>query len=86
MLINCPPKKKNDFLADMHYINPLKALMMAKAINVLPRQVLFLGCESEEHEEIGIGLSEAVNNTIEPACEKIKEWIANRVIITKKVT
>lgn len=80
-----PADEKNDFLADMHYINPLKALMMAKAINVLPGQVLFLGCESEEHEDIGIGLSEAVNNTLEPACLKIKEWIANRILATKQV-
>ncbi len=72
-----PVDEKNEFLADMHYINPLKALMMAKAINVLPKQVLFLGCESEEHEEIGIGLSEAVNNALIPAFEKIKTWLFN---------
>jgi hydrogenase maturation protease len=81
-----PTDEKNDFLADMHYINPLKALMMAKAINVLPKQVLFLGCESEEHEEIGIGLSTAVNNAVIPAFDKIKGWIANSVeqIVSKK--
>jgi hydrogenase maturation protease len=81
-----PADEKNDFLADMHYINPLKALMMAKAINVLPKQVLFLGCESEEHEEIGIGLSEAVNNALIPSCDKIKSWIEERFQLTKKVT
>ena len=74
-----PAEEKNDFLADMHYINPLKALMMAKAINVLPKQVLFLGCESEEHEKIGIGLSEAVNNALTPAFDKIKSWITGRM-------
>ncbi len=74
-----PAEEKNDFLADMHYINPLKALMMAKAINVLPKQVLFLGCESEEHEVIGIGLSEAVNNALTPAFDKIKSWITGRM-------
>ena len=74
-----PAEEKNDFLADMHYINPLKALMMAKAIYVLPKQVLFLGCESEEHEEIGIGLSEAVNNALTPAFDKIKSWITGRM-------
>ncbi len=72
-----PIEEKNEFLADMHYINPLKALMMAKAINVLPKQVLFLGCESEEHEEIGIGLSEAVEAAIPFAYSKITEWIQN---------
>ena len=74
-----PQDEQNEFLSDMHYINPLKALMMAKAINVLPNQVLFLGCESEEHEEIGIGLSAAVNNALIPAFDKIKGWIANSI-------
>ncbi len=74
-----PVDEKNEFLADMHYINPLKALMMAKALNVLPKKVIFLGCESEEHEDIGIGLSEAVENAVTPAFDKIKSWIANSI-------
>ena len=73
-----PSDEKNDFLADMHYINPLKALMMAKAINVLPKQVLFLGCESEDHEEIGIGLSEAVEAALPVAFKRIKDWIKDK--------
>lgn len=70
-----PQDEKNEFLADMHYINPLKALMMAKAIKVLPKQVLFLGCESEEHEEIGIGVSAAVEAAIPLAFKKITNWV-----------
>jgi hydrogenase maturation protease len=75
-----PTDEKNEFLADMHYINPLKALMMAKAINVLPRQVIFLGCESEDHEEIGIGVSAAVEAALPVAFEKIKNWIHKGVV------
>ncbi len=70
-----PKDEQNEFLADMHYINPLKALMMAKALNVLPKQVLFLGCESEEHEEIGIGMSSAVEEAIPVAVKKIEDWV-----------
>ncbi len=70
-----PQDEQNEFLADMHYINPLKALMMAQAINVLPKKVLFLGCESDQHEEIGIGLSEAVEQTIPIAFKKIHDWV-----------
>ena len=69
-----PAEEKNDFMADVHYINPLKALMLAKALNVYPQKVLFLGCESAEHEEIGIGLSPAVNNAIPAAFTKITDW------------
>ena len=74
-----PTDEKNDFLADMHYINPLKALMMAKALKVLPKQVLFLGCESEEHEEIGIGISAAVEAALPIAFIKVKDWVNNVV-------
>ena len=70
-----PPDEKNEFLADMHYINPLKALMMAKAIKVLPKKVIFLGCESEEHEEIGIGVSTAVEAALPVAFKKICDWV-----------
>ena len=70
-----PKEEQNEFLADMHYINPLKALMMAKAIKVLPGQVVFLGCESEEHEEIGIGVSVAVEAALPLAVIKVKKWV-----------
>ncbi len=70
-----PQEEQRSFLADMHYINPLKALMMAKALHVLPRQVLFLGCESEEHEEMGIGVSDAVEAALPVAFQKIKDWV-----------
>ena len=70
-----PADEKNEFLADMHYINPLKALMMAKALNVLPKQVIFLGCESGEHEEIGIGVSAAVEAALPVAFIRIKDWM-----------
>ncbi len=80
-----PKDEQNEFLADMHYINPLKALMMAKAINVLPKQVIFLGCESEEHEEIGIGVSAPVGAAMPLAFKKIKEWVMERVKVVSAV-
>ena len=70
-----PTDERNEFMADMHYINPLKALMMAKALKVLPKQVLFLGCESVEHEEIGIGVSAAVAAAMPAALARVREWV-----------
>ncbi len=69
--------EKNEFLADMHYINPLKALMMAKALNILPKKVIFLGCESKEHEEIGIGVSTAVEAALPFAFQKVKSFVSD---------
>ena len=70
-----PSEEREEFLADMHYINPLKALMMAKAINVLPKQVIFLGCESKAHEEIGIGVSKEVEAAIPIGFKKVYDWV-----------
>ncbi len=78
-----PADERNEFLADMHYINPLKALMMAKALKVLPKQVLFLGCQSEEHEEIGIGVSAAVEAALPLAYTIIKDWVLNTMSVYK---
>ncbi|MEO6132456.1 MAG: hydrogenase maturation protease [Saprospiraceae bacterium] len=72
-----PPEEKNEFMADMHYINPLKALMLAKALDVFPTKVFFLGCESAEHEEIGFELSPAVSKAIPEAFTKIITWFEN---------
>ena len=70
-----PAEEKNEFMADMHYINPLKALMLAKALDVYPKKVIFLGCETAENEEIGIGLSPAVSDAIPIAFNKITQWL-----------
>ncbi|MEO5674176.1 MAG: hydrogenase maturation protease [Chitinophagales bacterium] len=70
-----PDDEKNEFFADMHYISPLRALMMAKALDIIPEKVLFLGCESSAHEEIGIGLSPAVSNAMPVALRKVMDWI-----------
>lgn len=69
-----PADEKNEFMADMHYINPLKALMLAKALDVFPAKVIFLGCETAEHEEIGFGLSPAVSKAIPVAFDKMVAW------------
>lgn len=70
-----PAEERNDFLADAHYINPLKALMLARALDVLPPKVIFLGCETAENENIGIGVSEVVANAIPVAFKKVRDWI-----------
>jgi Ni,Fe-hydrogenase maturation factor len=44
---------------------------------ILPKQVLFLGCESEEHEEIGIGVSAAVEAALPLAFKKVTDWVNN---------
>ena len=70
-----PYDEKREFLADMHYTNPIRALMLAKALKVLPEKVYILGCQSAKHDDFAIGMSEEVENAIPKAIEKLAKWL-----------
>ena len=70
-----PLDQKREFLADMHYTNPTRAMMLAKALNVLPEKVYILGCQSEQHDDFDIGMSDAVTAAIPEAVEKLSQWL-----------
>ncbi len=65
-------RERGDFLADMHYTTPTKALILAKALGVLPPRVFILGCQPDEAEALGIGLSEPVARAATEALRKIE--------------
>lgn len=71
-----PVFEKRAFLADMHYTNPMRALMLAKALKVLPKKVYILACEAAQHDDFAIGMSEPVKAAIPQAVVKLKEWLA----------
>jgi len=71
-----PLHEKRAFLADMHYTNPMRALMLAKALGVLPPKVYILGCEAAIHDDFAIGMSSVVEEAIPQAIEKLKAFIA----------
>lgn len=70
-----PLHEKRAFLADMHYTNPTRALMLAKALGVLPPYIYILGCEAQEHADFAIGMSEVVEAAIPHAIEKLKDFL-----------
>lgn len=69
-------EERLDLLADMHYTEPSKALMLAKALAVLPRKVLILGCEPETCDELRVGLSKPVKRAVEQAIKNLNSTIA----------
>jgi len=71
-----PVEAQRDFLADMHYANPTRALILAKAMRVLPKQVYILGCEAAQHDDFAMGMSLAVQSAIPQALSRIEKWIA----------
>lgn len=69
-----PPEEMRDFLADMHYTNPDRALMLAKALDALPPRVFILGCEAADHDDFAMGLSESVREALPDAVDRIETW------------
>lgn len=70
-----PLDEKRAFLADMHYTNPIRALMLAKALKVLPEKVYILGCQSLQHDDFAIGMSDEVKSAIPKAIKKLSTWL-----------
>ncbi len=72
------PEYQQDFLADTHYTVPSKALILARALGVLPDHSYILGCQPEE-TELGMGLSEPVERGVEEALERLRGLCAKLV-------
>jgi hydrogenase maturation protease len=70
-LAQWPYAQRQDFLADMHYTNPSKALVLARSLGVLPPKVFILGCQPATIEGLGIGLSEPVNLAVDQGVERL---------------
>ncbi|MDP9073960.1 MAG: hydrogenase maturation protease [Actinomycetota bacterium] len=51
---------RHDLLADMHLATPERALMLARALGVLPPRLLLVGCQPLNTEPLGQPLSEPV--------------------------
>jgi hydrogenase maturation protease len=73
-----PLDQKREFLADMHYTNPTRAMMLAKALKVLPEKVYILGCQSARHDDFDIGMSDEVTAAIPIAINELNKWITSQ--------
>ena len=70
-----PLDQKREFLADMHYTNPTRAMMLAQSLKVLPEKVYILGCQSAKHDDFEIGMSKEVTEAIPLAINELNKWI-----------
>jgi hydrogenase maturation protease len=71
-------ESRQEFLADTHYAVPSKALILARALKVLPPRVYILGCQPKEHE-LGMGLSEPVERGVVEAIQRLRELTSRLV-------
>lgn len=70
-----PVQEKRDLLADMHYTEPNRAMMLAKALGVLPPKVFVLGCEVALYDDFAIGMSEEVTAALPLAKLRLMEAV-----------
>lgn len=67
--------QRRDYFADTHYATPLRALNLLAGISRFPVTVNILGCEPLQHDALHLGLSEPVAAAIEPALQRVRDWI-----------
>lgn len=67
---------RHDLLADMHLATPERVLMLARALGVLPPQVLIIGCQPEDADELRWGLSDSVTVAVDIAVGEILRYLA----------
>ena len=70
-----PEEVKRDFLADMHYAVPSRALILAKALNALPKKSYIIGCQPDLVDEFAIGLSDPVAKSIDKAVKQVNAMV-----------
>lgn len=66
------PTQRQDSLADIHYAEPGRAMMLASALGVLPATVRVIGCQPEDDAEPRRGLSAAVEGAVAAAVEQVR--------------
>ena len=63
--------ERYDFLADVHLATPERALIMSKALGVLPDDTLMVGCQPVDAETPGIPMSPEVTAAVEVAVKEV---------------
>jgi len=74
-LAKWPFEQRQDFLADMHMTTPARALILARALGVLPPTTYLLGCQPTTCDDLVIGLSEPVERAVAPSAERLMSEI-----------
>jgi hydrogenase maturation protease len=70
-----PLHERHDKLADMHYATPERALMLARALAILPERIWIVGCQPQDAESMGHSLSPAVEGAVPEAIGQIRRLV-----------
>lgn len=69
------PLRLHESLVDMHYADPSKVLMLAKALNVCPPQVFLVGCQPEYVDDAVEGLRPSVERAVPMAVKEVQKLV-----------
>ncbi len=64
-------EERHDLLADMHLATPERAMMLARALGVLPSKLLMVGCQPVDPEGVGQEMSAPVTAAVDVAVKEI---------------
>ncbi len=66
---------RHDALADMHYATPERALMLARALGVMPSVTWVVGCRPADTETLRDTLSPEVEAAVGPAVAEVRRIV-----------
>lgn len=69
--------ERRDRLADMHYATPDRAMMLARAMEVLPERTVVVGCQPVDAETPHRGMSDAVARAVPIAVDEIRAIVTS---------
>lgn len=76
-----PIEQRRDALADMHYATPERTFMLARGLGVLPATTVLVGCEPEDAERYGEGLSDAVAAAVDVAVAEVRRVVSEAGVV-----
>ena len=75
VLVITPEVGEAVHVPDVHLANPERVLTMAKAMGALPERVAIVGCQPEDAEGLGQGLTPSVEAAVDVAARRIEELV-----------
>lgn len=68
---------RHNLLTDMHLATPERALMLARALGVLPARVVLVGCQHANPDRVGRGLSAPVAAAVDVAAAEVLRLVTD---------
>lgn len=69
-------EERHDLLADMHLATPERALMVARAVGVLPERTVIIGCQPVDLETLHVGLTEPIEQAVGVAVDEVLRYVS----------